>query len=481
MMKYRIIGLILCAALLATSAACAAEKAGDSDAIIDSDTVTAAETEVQPVLPDTSYDGYSFRIYTRSGEQWVEDFYTGDESTGEILDDAVYERNLSVEEQFNIKISVIATAADAAADAIKTIMADDDAYDLIVPHARYTYKYAEAGAALLWNKDLPYVDLSQPWWDQNAAESLSINGKLYTAIGDISYKALGNTNALLFSKVLCDSYSLDYPYQLVLDGGWTFDVFEEYVKKGSADLNGDGAYDSEDDQFGYVTSKWVGPINILYIGGDRILSKDSTDIPSISLDKESVIDLYTKYFDLVDSHACTIVEPDNNNTQQAVFLSENRALFIDMKIDGMEKLRQTEVEFGIVPYPKYDESTKEYSANVDAGTNLLIVPITASDTDRTSAVIEALAYESWKRVTPVYYDNVISYKYSRDEESLEMLKIIRECRVFDLGYYFEFYTNYSSFGCILVEKNIRDYASYFAKYGEAAQKALEKCLKYYTE
>lgn len=93
-------------------------------------------------------------------------------------------------------------------------------------------------------------------------------------------------------------------------------------------------------------------------------------------------------------------------------------------------------DFGIIPWPKYDETIDNYYANVDAGCNLFIVPVTNPDPEKASVILEALAYESYLTVIPTYYDVVLTTKFTRDAESVEMLDIIRAGRVFDIGYYF---------------------------------------------
>ena len=63
---------------------------------------------------------------------------------------------------------------------------------------------------------------------------------------------------------------------------------------------------------------------------------------------------------------------------------------------------------------------------------MLCIPVT-TDPDFTGYVTEEIAFESYKTVIPAYYYTVLSVKYARDEDSVEMLDIIFESRVCDLG------------------------------------------------
>ena len=57
-----------------------------------------------------------------------------------------------------------------------------------------------------------------------------------------------------------------------------------------------------------------------------------------------------------------------------------------------------------------------------------LIPITVSpdSTGYISAVIEVLCRETHKAVLPVYYDSSIKMKYTRDQNSVQMLDIIHD-------------------------------------------------------
>lgn len=104
---------------------------------------------------------------------------------------------------------------------------------------------------------------------------------------------------------------------------------------------------------------------------------------------------------------------------------------MDMTFFYISSLRNMDADFGILPYPKYDEAQKDYLARIE-GIELTGVPVTA-DTEFVSAIMEAMASESATTVVPAYYDVALKTKMTRDNDSAEMLDIIFENRVFDLG------------------------------------------------
>ena len=82
--------------------------------------------------------------------------------------------------------------------------------------------------------------------------------------------------------------------------------------------------------------------------------------------------------------------------------------------------RDMKSDFVIIPTPKLDESQEDYFIRPDT-TKLMVIPSNAPDTERTSVIIEALSYEGYTYLRPLYYETMLKNKYLRDEESVEML------------------------------------------------------------
>ena len=92
----------------------------------------------------------------------------------------------------------------------------------------------------------------------------------------------------------------------------------------------------------------------------------------------------------------------------------------------------TDVEFGIVPVPKFDTEQEWISSNY--GCTLSAIPVNTPDTDRSAIILEALNAESYRSVTPVYYESVLKGKLARDNDSEDMLDMIFGNLRFDFGF-----------------------------------------------
>lgn len=164
---------------------------------------------------------------------------------------------------------------------------------------------------------------------------------------------------------------------------------------------------------------------------------------------------------------------------QNMFL-ENRALLLYVTFDNVEKLRDMSTDFGIIPYPKWNEDQKNYGTTVKDGASVFLVPKTVPSTEFVGIITEALAAESYKSVVPAYYDVVLKTKASRDEESSEMIDLIRDNIVVDFGYIHS--TALDGVGHLFVGEvraKTANIASAFKAKQKSAQKKLDSIIEFY--
>ena len=440
------------------------------------------ETDYTATESDTSYlshieiedmNGYSFRILTRPGESWVVDQVV-EEETGDIINDAVYRRNETVKALFNIDITAIESSTDSSADALNNILAGDDEYDVIFPHARTSFTYALQNSVVNYH-DVETIDLTKEWWAKDIVDSCSVNNHLYVLDGDISTKRLYYAYTVFFNKDIFDELGLDYPYRLVQEGKWTFDEFAKLVKQGAKDLNGDGLMRVDDDQFGYYAIDWFGPFSVMYSGGTRIYTKNERGIPQLTLNSAKTVRIFSEFFNLVNSED-VFMRLENVRVPSSDIFRDGRAMFADKSLGDAKHLRDMTSEFGILPYPKFDESDS-YASLIGGGSSLMVMPITVEDYNKTGKIIEALCAIGSRDVIPAFYDVSLKTKFSRDAESEEMIDIIKDTLVYDLGYLSG--GALQSTGYDLAHRTNPDFAAYYAAFESKALSDLKNFLSTY--
>ena len=459
----KIIAYVLLMSLLLSAAACGNDtpsgNSGDNTTASDSSSVTTAFEKIKPNLPEANYEGYTFTFYGTDAEL---KFQFCEEENGDTMNDAVYKRNRAVSDRFNVEFEFVECGDNKGMDAMTSVIAGDDVYDVIMPTGRYAFQYGMQGLALDWNTDLPWIDLDAEWWDQDARESFEIMKKLNVMTGDIDYGTLAATKTMYFNRAIFDELGWDYPYQTVLDGNWTFDKMCELAVASARDLNGDTAIDLENDLLGFANTWWGMPMNILKTAGVRVCDTDANGEMILTLNSERTVEVFDKFFKMMEEDGFYIQLKDDGTPLVNAF-RDSRLTFVEFTLKTALTLRDMKDEFGIIPCPKFDETMENYATGVDASCNLFVVPISVSNPERTSAIIEALAYESWKIVTPAFFDVTLSVKFARDEESVQMLDIIRASKIYDVGYFSgDVPSSMSSIGKNLTETADHNFSSYYA-------------------
>lgn len=435
----RIIAALVSGSLLVTLCACSSgTEENDSATAAESQTVTESAAEAS--LPKVDYEGYNFRILAYDNayvEQWAA------ELNGEAVNDAVYERNAAVSEKYDIALTVNQMGdADYRAAVSRYIDAGEDAYDLyyIFLSAAAT-SFVPKGCFVDWN-EVPYVseNLGENWWNQSGLSALKVNGKNYLLNGDIGHLTLGNATGLFFNKALFDDRGLAYPYEAVLDGSWTLDSLLNLVNDGSYDLDGDGKLSVDSDFYSFMSTKWVAPVGLAVACDLKTLVYDENGYPTLNFLTEKTVGVYNKLYRLICGNDIPLGEynADLPSTDAYRLFHEDRALIIAAGLQTSSVLRDMDSDFGIIPYPKYDEAQVNYMSSIDAGSMTTAVAITSPDLERTGLLTEALCEEGSARVIPAFYDVTLQGKTSRDDASSGMLDIIKDSACFDPLYVYNF-------------------------------------------
>ena len=116
-------------------------------------------------LPAGNYEG---RTFTVLAPQHTEYDFVG-EVDGDIISEAVYKRNLAVESSLNITLTPVTEPGlwddrDGFTGKVKnSVLAADDAYQLVSGYGAYITAVAADGVFANWNK-VSGVNFAKPWW-----------------------------------------------------------------------------------------------------------------------------------------------------------------------------------------------------------------------------------------------------------------------------------------------------------------------------
>ena len=456
------------------------------------------EARILPDIPEREdFGGHVFTVlsHREESDDWFapvpREILAEVQDAEEPINDAVYRRNVILKDRYNIDFKIVDNT-DEAGILKKVVGAGDDIYDAVIIFNNKVPVVVKNNN-LINVADLKYIDLNKPWWDP-AVNSLSIDHKNYLMAGDLLILDNEATNALLFNKKLFTETGIDLPYNMVADGKWTMDKFNEYIRGASKDVNGDGKMTPNEDKWGFVCYRDT--LHALLVsGGGSLAVKDENDLPVMSFTTQRNLAVFDKITEIMYNKEDVLniqVDISDGGANSSNWLTayhrafeEDRALFIWVRMRVVEKFRGMESEFGILPLPKFDETQDKYYSAVNAWTGVLLgVPKTVQNTERTSIILEAMAAESRYTLQPAYYDVVLQRKFARDDESSEMLDIIFGSnplgeRSYDIGAAYYFGNAFEGF-IHLCNKNDKNIMSYYEKNIAKMEKDINKIIELFA-
>ena len=431
------------------------------------------------------FAGYEFKALrptTLGGRD--EDEVTSEEETGDPINDAIYKRTRMAEEHLNVKIGSVTAAGVGTIEMtnhVKKIVQSGSAeFDALVDMLYTQVRLVQEG--MLTNFYIvPNIDLGKSWWDQRLIMDTSFeNKKLYYLCGDINYWDDYGVGVTYFNKRLFAENGLDYPYEAVRRGKWTFDEFAKLTKGFTKDINGDGKLD-ENDQWGMLEN--IGAVTKFVAGfGEKIVTLDDNGIPYLrSMDEAHInaVELLGAFFSdrnaVLLAGSSQIKAGDPYAAIREVFKNGRGLMFYEM-IGVIPNLRDMEDDFGLLPLPKRDENQKEYYNFISWGwATAYCIPITNDNLARTGAILETMAAYSVDTLTPALIDVSLKSKFARDEESAEMLELIFRTKSYDIGLDYDIGGLYGVY-CDVSMNGAGKFVSAIEKKMPAAQKAIDKLI-----
>lgn len=375
-------------------------------------------------LPDDlNFGGTTINIY-HFGNALTKDYDAGGEMGGEIVLDAVYQRNRKTEERLNINLNWIAGSDDwdGFPTQVRTaLLAGTGEYDLIMEENSRAFQHSLQGFFVNLI-DAPHIDLDQPWWYSTMMEEGSIdNNKRYYITGDMTMTTLLGASAVFFNKGIYTNYfgNVDDIYNHVLNGTWTHDTLAEYCKGVYTDLNGNQEAD-EGDLFGFEYEQWGIPNYLSMSTGLKYSTRDTDGLP--------VLDIYNENSILWGETLYKLLYTDNISRlgdKSKSFINEKNLFYIG-QFDSATQIRAASFEYGILPYPKLTESLDYMSGAATANGNGVAIPVSApSDKfEATCATVESLSAEAYRHVVPTWYETALKIKYLASEIDAQMVDII---------------------------------------------------------
>ena len=450
-MKEQYTKYVLCA-ILSTSlcmgafAGCTQEKNSETEKSMDTastDTTVEEETEAPDPFADFDYNGQSFRIYTSTNDASASlkssNFLIEgpEELTGEAASDAAYERNAYVEDLLNVDL--VFTQCDLQYDGVQNnirtyIMAGADDYELII-NDLYGLTALTLEGMFYSADEGEFFDFTKPYWYDNFMKDIAFReGDTFMMASDFIIDTLRTAHCLVYNKDLYANLygDGDTLYDIVLSGEWTLDKMTELVSGAYIDANGNGKKDIGD-TIGFGACQDWGPfIPFAVSTGVEYFGRDEEGYPTLTMNNERTVMMCDKVYALWKSIGTGTLSMFNDDQPLVLeqFAAGNMLIIGYQRLGSLETdyLRSSEHGIGVIPYPKLDDKQENYITSAHDTSEIGLLPKTMPEERLSfaSAVLEVLSRESNKNVLPVYYENSLKIKDTRDTDSAQMIDLIHD-------------------------------------------------------
>lgn len=481
--------LLLIALLLTSCAGGVTQETKDTTDTISAESTVTETTETSGVPTGTIFGGQQVNILYCPTQDGDEILFAAEEETGDVLNDEVYHRNLTVMDSLEVELGFIMEDTSTIINTVRnSVQAADNNFDMITGAQFQLVKMINDG--LYMNMiDAPYIDIDKPWWAGEYTKNINIgNDRLYFMTGDITPLFLRWISCCYFNKTVYENNYGDASamYELVKNGEWTYDKVIELTEGLYVDNNMNGKTDKED-MLGYGLFTAALSDSMYLNSGATYTKRDADGMPVLDPVTELSVKAMEKLYDVYYTNPASCIYASDwnvfNNEVTAKF-AQDEMLFLFGYFFTSDYLRDMESDYGVIPYAKCDETVESYRALVHNDVSICAVPVTCGIVDTVSAVMEELAFQGYKNTSPAYYDIVLKGKYMRDSTDIaaELIDLIHDVAYTETGYAYASMTADAGYmHRLLMDEKSANIVSKWASIQSKAEEAMAKLIESYSE
>ena len=452
------------------------EQTGTSDSV----NAGILTKDVEPMssdLADLDYSGRTVTILSRpSTDECAQNEISVEELTNEPVNDAVFNRNAFVCETLGLKeIKNVSAPSGPYSGSIGEkvnimVSSGDQTYDIVAGSVYYDTPLINQGMMydLYDNGIETYLDPSKPWWAHYWIEQAETGDRLYCITGAPALSLTRLMFVMYYNKDLGESLGVEDMYNVVNEGRWTVDYLNETVSPLYRSLNGDDEKDAED-QYGLLINHYEN-CDMFWSSFDMSMVRRNDEgwFEFDSSGQEKISSAFEKVFYLIRENPGTFDTGTSEGFDKARdMFSDGNALFAALHLYFAEskEMRNMQDEYGILPIPKYDETQKNYYTYSHDQYSVFMIPKTVADPGMSGAVLEIMAYESYRSLQPTYYDLVLKGRYANDPQSRSILDTVTANIMVDSSWIYGMQIGQPEAAVFrdLIYDNIKSFASSWAK------------------
>ena len=353
------------------------------------------------------------------------------EDAADTVNVTILQRNKIVEDTLGVDIVLLDTVGlmSMASTIQPSLLGGSDDYDVVGAYQYYAPGLVlgdNAGFMLNYNtlvEEDNFLNFNKPYWNGELFNEMSYKGAGYFVTGDLSLSYVGGMYVTFVNARIWDLYKdfikeetgYETVYDVVTNYKWTLDFMTKLVDKVWVDENHNDKPD-KGDQVGFMVLSGDSNVGLdgMYAGCNLRYTKWVDGEPTLGVNNERTYDIAEKLYRLYfESKAMNDSDSDKYIMED---FADGNCLFVVNRLYTSELyLRDMADDYIICPCPMLNEEQHHYYSTLHDGFTLFAIPYTNSKLPATTATLELMASESYRLVTPAYYEIALKTKYTRGD------------------------------------------------------------------
>ena len=487
-MKKRILSLIMAALCLVSTVFAITSCAKNDDNPDNGKTDTPIQTLDHLNGLDFGGEEINFAVVSSSVDDFnVRSIYVDEEGDdGDAVNSAIYARNQKIQTMLNVEIVIADDTTDSLTKHAKNaLLGGSSDYDVLAARQYDDVQLALDGVILdldtLANEGADYIKWNREYWASSYIEALSFGGKHFWLTGDLCMRYTSGYYALFvntrhYNDILANEYGSIY--DIVNNKQWTYDLLMEMAAKCYEDTNGNDTVDTEGDRLGMLLPVWDNTNGMAISAGVMFTRYDENGNPfsTFTNGNATLLSFVEKFNQLLRTEGVySFKAPSYSYSEAMQLFAAGEAVFVSARLNQAELfLRDMVDDYYVIPNPMLNKEQGAYYTGVHDAINIYGINYCSEKVAATAATLEALAYESYYSVRPIYYDSFLKFKYTRDDKAATMIDLMHDNVYTDFVFLWQFSEEFGDMGMFLRNNVVTNKASSnLKKVQDSWTKALE--------
>ena len=408
-------------------------------------------------------------------------YYWVEESQGDTLSQALYDRQEQVHKHLGVEIIGTPTAVSSQyVEPFKNAVKNKDgSVDTLISHVYHGIDGMIGENYLTDFQNVASINLDADYWNRTFMEDISINDHMY--LGFSNFNIL-YTHVVAYNKDIMDKYADDMDetvYEMVDNYTWTLDKMFSLAEMAYLDTQSDGK--TKDDKFGIIGYQNIAFCAFLHSSDINLVEQNEKGDYVVAVYNEvnrlKTSELIAKLSSLVKSDCSWFWR---NNSDNDVHFQNGVALMALSSTNNLPGYLNYELNFGVLPYPMYDQNQKDVGYRHLQWGGYICIPSYVNDMNMVGDTLETLSYYS-DNVNSAFYEKLLGKQVADTPDDRRMLEKVWSSVCSDFGQtYFSLYFNTQILYLVpnlTAENSTQNLSSYIAGVETTVNKNIRKFVK----